>query len=138
MLFELNQYYTNLRFGLDSLDNPFEKTSSHYKPTNITFLSSFLIWTFIDDSFYYNLVKNKDKKLAKRKVTFGQTLTTQLPNILSEREQSDSRYRIRYQVTRNNNSPEESSDNDDDDDDDNNNQGNNPSLNHQPPNQPLN
>jgi len=84
------------------------------------------------------LVKNKDKKLAKRKVTFGQTLTTQLPNILSEREQSDSRYRIRYQVTRNNNSPEESSDNDDDDDDDNNNQGNNPSLNHQPPNQPLN
>ncbi len=74
----------------------------------------------MDDLFYYNLVKNKDKGSAKRKITFEQTLTTQSSSILSKREQSDSRYWIRYQAIRDNNSPKESSDDNDNDDNDSN------------------
>ncbi len=47
---------------------------SQYRTYNpITFLLSFPKWDKIDDSFYFNLNKNKDQELAKRKVTFGQT-----------------------------------------------------------------
>jgi len=44
----------------------------------------FLIWITMDDTFYYNFIKNKDKGSVKRNVTFGQTLITQSPNILSK------------------------------------------------------
>jgi len=99
------------------------------------FPSSFPMWTSIDDIFYYNIIKNKDKGSAKRKVTFGQTLITQSLSILNRKRQSGSRYQTRYQ-TRNNNSPEKSLDDDDSDDDSD--QEDNFSLNHQPLNQSLN
>ncbi len=65
----LDQHYINLRFKLDYSDNLFEKSSSSYKPSISTFLS-LSTWISINDSFYFNLLKNKDKGLAKRKVTF--------------------------------------------------------------------
>jgi len=49
------------------------------------------MWESTDDSFYYNILKNKNSKSAKRKVTFEQTLTTRSPNILSE-QGTGSRY----------------------------------------------
>jgi len=91
------------------------------------FLLSFPNWESTDDPFYYNLFKNKHKKLAKKKVKFEQTLTTQSSSILARKKQSGLRYRIRYQVTRSNNSPEDDDNNNDDND---NNQENNLSLNH--------
>jgi len=96
--------------------------------TNYPLLLTFPTWESTDDTYYYNLLKNK--RFAKRKVTFGQTITTPPSNLLSGKQP---RYQTRYQ-TRSNNSPEESPDDDDDDDDD-----NNPPPNHQPnrlPNQP--
>ena len=87
----------------------------------------FPTWKSTDDIYYYNLLRNKEP--AKRKVTFGQTITTPPSNLLSGNQQ---RYQIRSQ-TRNNNSPEESPDDDDDDDNDN---DNSPPPN-RPPNQPL-
>ena len=86
----------------------------------------------MDDAYYYNIFKNKGP--ARRKVTFGQTITTPSFNLLSGKLP---RYQTRYQI-RSNNSSEESPDNDDDDDDNDSNQGNNSpnrQLN-QPPNQP--
>ncbi len=71
----LSQWYTSLMFGSNNLNNLFEELSNHYKSIITTFPSSFPTWTSTDDFFYYNLVKNKDKELVKRKVTFGQTLT---------------------------------------------------------------
>ncbi len=75
----------------------------------------------MNNSFYYNLVKNKNKRSAKRKVTFKQTLIIQSPSILSRQGQSSLRYCIRYQITRSYNSPEELLDDDDDNNNDNNN-----------------
>ncbi len=66
----------------------------------------------MNDVYYYNILKNKDKRPAKRKITFEQTIIPQPFNILSGKLL---RYQIRYR-TRVNNSPEESLDNDDDDD----------------------
>ncbi len=116
------------------MNNLFKKLSNNRKPIN--FISAFSTWTSTDDFFYYNFVKNKDKGLAKKKITFRQILIIQSSSILSKREQLGSRYNTRYQATRNNNSSEESpDDNDNDDDDNNSNQGNNPLLNYQPLNQ---
>ncbi len=75
----------------------------------------------MDDVYYYNIFKNKG--LAKRKVTFRQSITIPPSNLLSRRPL---RYQTRYQ-TRSNNSPEESLDNDDDDDNDSD-QGNNSQI----------
>src|SRR6266498_946370 len=108
---------SNLRFGPD----PREPLSER-----IPVLPTFPTWESTDDTYYYNLLRNKGP--AKRKVTFGQTIMTPPSNLLSGRQ---TRYQTRYQ-TRNNNSPEESQDDDDDDDDDNN---NTPPPNRQP-NQP--
>jgi len=77
------------------------------------------MWTLTNDTFYYNFIKNKDKRSAKSKITFRQTLTTQSPSIISKQEKLDSRYQTRYQI-RSNNLPEELSDNDDNNDDDDN------------------
>src|SRR6266542_795781 len=96
---------SNLRFGPDPLQPLSER---------IPILSTFPTWESTDDTYYYNLLRNKGP--AKRKVTFGQTITTPPSNLLSG---GQTRYQTRYQ-TRNNNSPEESPDDDDDDDDDNN------------------
>ncbi len=91
-------------------------------------------WRTTDNTFYYNFIKNKNKGPAKRKVTFGQTLTTQSLNILNRQEKSGSRYQTRSHA-RSNNSPEESPDDDDDDDNDDDDDDNNSPSNHQP-NQP--
>ncbi len=111
---------SNLRFGPDRTNNRFDPI------TNYSLLLTFPTWESTDDTYYYNLLKNKGP--VKRKVTFGQTITTPPSNLLSEKQP---RYQTRYQ-TRSNNSPEESSDDDDDNDNDN---DNNLPPNHQP-NQP--
>ena len=111
---------SNLKFGPDRRNNQFNPITN-YPP-----LLTFLTWESTDDTYYYNLLRNKGP--AKRKVTFRQTITTPPSNLLSGKQL---RYQIRYQ-TRSNNSPEESPDDDDDDDDD----DNNPPSNRQP-NQPL-
>jgi len=74
----------------------------------------------------------KNKGPAKRKVTFGQNITTPPSDLLSGKQP---RYQTRYQ-TRNNNSPEKSSDDDDDDDDDNNTPPPNRQPNQPPPRPP--
>src|SRR6266511_1216002 len=115
------------------LKDPFVGTSNlRFRPDReqplserIPILPIFLTWESTDDTYYYNLLKNKGP--AKRKVTFGQTIMTPPSNLLSG---GQTRYQTRYQ-TRNNNSPEESPDDDDDDDNDN----NIPPPN-RPPNQP--
>ncbi len=127
LLRNLYEGISNLRFRLDIEDNLFQQSSKGHKPV----LPTFSTWKSMDYAYYYNILKNKGP--AKRKVTFGQTITSQPSNTLSEKP---SRYQTRYQ-TRTNNSPEESPDDDNDDDDDSD-QGNNP-LNrqpNQPPNQP--
>src|SRR6266498_3692748 len=113
---------SNLRFRPNREDDLFVKPLSE----RIPILPTFPTWESADDTYYYNLLRNKGP--AKRKVTFGQTITTPLSNLLSG---GQTRYQTRYQ-TRNNNSPEESPDDDDDDDDDDN---NTPPPNRQP-NQP--
>ncbi len=47
---------------------------SNFRKKYITFkliILLFLMWTDSDNSFYFNLNKNKSKNLAKRKVIFG-------------------------------------------------------------------
>src|SRR6266511_405982 len=105
---------SNLRFGPDP-NRPLSE--------RIPIVPTFPTWESTDDTYYYNLLRNKGP--GKRKVTFGQTITTPPSNLLSG---GQTRYQTRYQ-TRNNNSPEESPDDDDDDDDDDN---NNPPPNRQP------
>src|SRR6266540_5436546 len=122
LLKDLYEGTSNLRFGPDREENPFNKPLSERIPVLLTFPT----WESTSDPYYYNLLRNK--KPAKRKVTFGQTITTPPSNLLSGKPP---RYQTRYQ-TRSNNSPEESPDDDDDDDDDDN---NNPPPNRQP-NQP--
>src|SRR6266542_916973 len=95
---------SNLRFGPDPLRPLTER---------IPILPTFPIWESTDDTYYYNLLRNKGS--GKRKVTFGQTITTPPSNLLSGKQP---RYQTRYQ-TRNNNSPEESPEDDDDDNDNN-------------------
>src|SRR6266540_3073701 len=99
---------SNLRFEPNRENIQFDPIINY--PSLLTFPT----WESTDDIYYYNLLRNKGP--AKRKVTFGQTITTPLSNLLSGKQL---RYQTRYQ-TRGNNSPEESSDDDDDDDDDNN------------------
>ncbi len=114
----LNDIYrgtSNLRFRPNAEENPFRQSINN----QVLILPTFPTWKSTDDIYYYNILKNKG--LAKRKVTFGQTITTPPSNLLSGKL---SRYQTRYQ-TRNNNSLEKSSD-DDDDDNDNSNQENNP------------
>ncbi len=113
-----------MRFGPDREENPFSKPLSE----RIPILPTFPTWKLTDNIYYYNLFRNKGP--AKRKVTFGQTITTSPSNLLSGKQP---RYQTRYQ-TRSNNSPEESPD-DDDDDNDNDDDNNNPPPNRQP-NQP--
>src|SRR6266542_1698396 len=108
---------SNLRFGPDPLRPLSER---------IPVLPTFPTWESTDDTYYYNLLRNK--RPGKRKVTFGQTITTPPSNLLSG---GQTRYQNRYQ-TRNNDSPEKSPDDDDDDD-----ENNTPPPNHQP-NQPPN
>src|SRR6266511_2065429 len=88
---------SNLRFGPDPLRPLSER---------IPILPTFPTWESTNDTYYYNLLRNK--RPGKRKVTFGQTITTPLSNLLSG---GQTRYQIRYQ-TRRDNSPEESSDDD--------------------------
>ncbi len=56
---------SNLRFGLDREENPFSRPLSERIPVLLTFPT----WESIDDTYYYNLLK--DKGPVKRKVTFG-------------------------------------------------------------------
>ncbi len=109
------QTYTSLRFRANNIKNLFHEPSDSNKPITML-LSLFPIWTFTNDIFYYNFIKNKDKGSAKRKVTFRQTLIIQSSSTLSEKEKLGSRYQTQYQVTRSNNSSEKSSDDDDDND----------------------
>src|SRR6266540_3213081 len=99
---------SNLRFGPNREEDPIRSLSER-----IPILPTFPTWESTNDTYYYNLLRNKG--LAKRKITFGQTITTPPSNLLSGKQL---RYQTRYQ-TRSNNSPEKSPDNDDDDDDDN-------------------
>ena len=117
---------STIRFRPDTEDNPFCQLINQ----QVLILLTFPTWESTDDAYYYNILKNKGS--VKRKITFGQTITTSPSNLLSRKS---SKYQTRYQ-TRSNNSPEESSDDDNNDDDDNSDQGNNP-PNHQP-NQPPN
>ncbi len=116
-------------FRLDKKENLFIKPLSK----RILILPTFPTWKSTDDVYYYNLLKNKDP--AKRKVTFGQTITIPSSNLLSEKQL---KYQTRYQI-RSNNSPEESPDDDNDDDDNNNSPPNHPPnrLPNQPPPPPL-
>ena len=111
---------TNLRFGSDRQKNLFQSIS------RVPILPTFPTWESTDNLYYYNILKKKEEP-AKRKVTFGQTITTPPSNLLSGNQ---SRYQTRYQ-TRSNNSPEESPD-----DDNNNNNNNNTSPPNRQPNQP--
>ena len=106
----------NVNFGLNTKNNLFYQSSGSCQ----LILPTFSTWKSTDDIYYYNILK--DKGPMKRKVTFGQTVTTSSSNLLSRKLP---KYQTRYQ-TRSNNSPEESLDDDNDDDDDNSNQGNNP------------
>src|SRR6266498_2600816 len=119
---DLQEGTSNLRFGPNREEDPFRPLSER-----IPILPTFPTWESTDDTYYYNLLRNKE--LAKRKVTFRQTITTLPSNLLSEKQP---RYQTRYQ-TRNNNSPEESPDDDDDDDDDDNNPPPNRQSNQPPP-----
>src|SRR6266498_4483148 len=113
---------SNLGFG------PNQDKDLYIKPLSerIPILLTFPTWESTDDTYYYNLLRNKGP--AKRKVTFGQTITTPPSNLLSRKQP---RYQTRYQ-TRRDNSPEESPDDDNDDDDD----DNNNLLPNRQPNQP--
>src|SRR6266511_3648046 len=104
---------SNLRFGPDS-----KRPLSERIPIYLTFPT----WESTDDTYYYNLLRNKG--LGRRKVTFGQTITTPSSNLLSG---GQTRYQTRYQ-TRRDNSPEESPDDDEPSDNDRN---NNPPPNRQ-------
>src|SRR6266498_1476603 len=113
---------SNLRFGPNREEDPIRPLSER-----IPILPTFPTWKSTDDTYYYNLLRNKG--LAKRKVTFRQTITTPPSNLLSGKQP---KYQTRYQIRRNN-LPEKSPDDDDDDDDDDDN--NTPPPNRQP-NQP--
>ena len=117
---------SNIRFKPDTEDNLFRQLTNN----QVLILPTFPTWKLTNDAYYYNILKNK--RPARRKVTFGQTITTPPSNLLSEKQP---RYQIRYQMR--NNSPEKSPDDDDDDDDDDNSDQGNNSPNHQP-NQPPN
>src|SRR6266545_5021915 len=92
---------SSFRFGPDS-ERPFSE--------RIPILPTFPTWESTDNTYYYNLLRNKGPE--KRKVTFGQNITTPPSNLLSG---GQSRYQIRSQTIRSNNSPEESPDDDDND-----------------------
>src|SRR6266540_668677 len=128
---ELEDFLKNYPPPNNPLKDPFVGTSTlRFRPDPLRLLSeripilpTFPTWESTDDTYYYNLLKNK--RSEKRKVTFGQTITTPPSNLLSG---GQTRYQTRYQ-TRNNNSPEELSSDDDDDD-------NNTSPPNRQPNQP--
>ena len=125
----LDKLLSNLYGGISTIRfKPNTEDNLFCQPTNnqVLILPTFPTWKLTDDIYYYNILKNKG--LAKRKVTFGQTITTPPSNLLSRKQP---RYQTRYQ-TRSNNSPEKSPNDDDDDDDDDN---NTPPPNRQP-NQP--
>ena len=124
---KLYEGISNFNFRLNTENNPFYQPSESHVPV----LPTFPTWESTDDVYYYNILKNKGS--AKRKVTFGQTVTTPPFNLLSRKVP---RYQTRYQ-TRSNNLSEESSD--DDNNNNNHDQENNPPnrLSNQPPNQPL-
>ena len=69
---------STLRFRSNREDNPFQ--SSNQVPV----LPTFPTWESTDDTYCYNLLKNKGS--AKKKVTFGQTITTLPSNLLSEKQ----------------------------------------------------
>ncbi len=69
---------STLRFRPNREDNPFQ--SSNQVPV----LPTFPTWESTDDTYCYNLLKNKGS--AKKKVTFGQTITTLPSNLLSEKQ----------------------------------------------------
>ena len=60
---------SNLRFGPDVENNPFRQPTNNQVPI----LPTFSTWESTNNVYYYNLLKNKGP--AKRKVTFGQTIT---------------------------------------------------------------
>ncbi len=69
---------SNLRFEPDRSNNQFNPI------TNYPLLLTFSTWESNDDAYYYNILKNKGP--AKRKVTFGQTITTLSSNLLSGKQ----------------------------------------------------
>src|SRR6266540_3960774 len=68
---------SNLRFGPDREEESVIKLLSG----RIPIIPTFPTWESTDDTYYYNLLRNKGP--AKRKVTFGQTITTPPSNLLS-------------------------------------------------------
>src|SRR6266540_3386745 len=68
---------SNLRFGSNREENPYNKLFSE----RIPILPTFPTWESTDDTYYYNLLRNK--RLGKKKVTFGQTITIPPSNLLS-------------------------------------------------------
>jgi len=70
LLRNLYEGISNLRFRLDIEDNLFQQSSKGHKPV----LPTFSTWKSMDYAYYYNILKNKGP--AKRKVTFGQTITS--------------------------------------------------------------
>src|SRR6266498_5581474 len=85
----LNKGISTLRFGPDRQENPFPSTSQ------VPVLPTFPTWESTDDLYYYNILNRKEP--AKRKVTFGQTITN-LPSNLSGKQP---RYQIRLQTRSN-------------------------------------
>ncbi len=76
------------RFGPDRGENLFNKLLSE----RIPILPTFSTWESTDDTYYYNLLKKK-REPAKRKIIFGQTITTPPSNLLSGKQP---RYQTRY------------------------------------------
>ncbi len=74
---DLSQRTLPIRFGPDRQENPFQSTS------RIPVSPTFSTWESTDDQYYYNILNRKEP--AKRKVTFGQTITNPASN-LSEKQ----------------------------------------------------
>ncbi len=75
---DLYEVISILRFRPDKEENLLQSTS------RILILLTFPTWKSTDDAYYYNILRNKG--LAKRKVTFGQTITTPPSNLLSGKQ----------------------------------------------------
>ena len=69
-LFDKSQLERKRESTILNFERNSEGSTNQYKKP-ITFLSLFFRWYEIDDLFYFNLNKNKNKGLVKRKVIFG-------------------------------------------------------------------
>jgi len=68
-----------LKFEPNIENNLFNRPSESHVPV----LPTFPTWESTNDVYSYNILR--DKGPTKRKVTFGQILTTPLSNLLSEK-----------------------------------------------------